>query len=68
IDVPSHSSDINFIPPPEALTKIVSQNRTRLPTLAATCDRYLVSNYAGAAIASAALIDYGVIDKEIRDI
>ncbi|QQP38148.1 Uncharacterized protein FKW44_018646 [Caligus rogercresseyi] len=64
IDVPSHSSDIKFIPPPEALTKIVSQNRTRLPTLAATCDRYLVSNYAGVAIASVALIDYGVIDKE----
>ena len=37
------------------------RNLTRLPTLASVCARYGVSNYAGAAIASATLIDYAII-------
>ena len=47
-----------------ALTDTSSQNRTRLPTLAAACDRYLISDYAGAAIATATLTDYGIITKD----
>ena len=39
------------------------RNLTKLPTLASVCDRYGVSNYAGAAIASAMLVDYAIITK-----
>ena len=39
------------------------RNLTKLPTLASVCDRYDVSNYAGAAIASATLVDYAIITK-----
>ena len=38
-------------------------NLTKLPTLASACDRYGVSNYVGAAIASATLVDYAIITK-----
>ena len=37
------------------------RNMTKLPTVARECDRYGVSNTAGAAIATAALVDYGII-------
>jgi hypothetical protein len=33
------------------------------PNVARECDRYGVSDAAGAAIATAALLDYGVINK-----
>ena len=39
------------------------RNLTKLPTLAPVCDRYGVSNYAGAAIASTTLVDYAIITK-----
>ena len=39
------------------------RNFTKLPNLASVCDRYGVSNYAGAAIASATLVDYGILTK-----
>ena len=39
------------------------RNLTKLPTLASVCDRYGISNYAGAAIASATLVDYAIITK-----
>ena len=39
------------------------KNLTKLPTLASVCDRYGVSNHAGAAIASAMLVDYASITK-----
>ena len=39
------------------------RNLTKLPTLASVCDRYDVSNYAGAAIVSATLVDYAIITK-----
>ena len=39
------------------------KNLTKLPTLASVCDMYGVSNYAGAATASATLIDYAIITK-----
>ena len=39
------------------------RNLTKLPTLARECDRYSVSNTAGAAIATAALVDYGIITE-----
>ena len=39
------------------------RNLTKFPTLASVCDRYDVSNYAGAAIASATLVDYAIITK-----
>jgi hypothetical protein len=38
-----------------------SRNMMKFPTVARECDRYGVSNTAGAAIATAALTDYGVI-------
>ena len=39
------------------------RNLTKLSTLASVCKRYGVSNYAGAAIASATLVDYAIITK-----
>ena len=39
------------------------RNLPKLPTLASVCDRYGISNYAGAAIASATLVDYAIITK-----
>ena len=39
------------------------RNLTKLPTLASVCDRYGVSSYAGAAIASATLVNYAIITK-----
>ena len=40
-----------------------NRNLTKLLTLASVCNRYGVSNYAGAAIASAMLVDYAIITK-----
>lgn len=37
------------------------RNIIKIPTVARECDRYGISNAAGAAIATATLIDYGVI-------
>ena len=42
------------------------RNLTKRPTLASVCDRYGVSNYANAAIASATLVDYAIITKVIK--
>ena len=39
------------------------QNRESWPNLATMCERYLVSDRVGAAIANAALQDAGVLDK-----
>ena len=39
------------------------RNLTKLPTLSSVCKRYSVSNYAGAAIASATLVDYAIKTK-----
>ena len=39
------------------------RNLTKLPTLASVCDGYGVSNYAGAAMVSATLVDYAIITK-----
>ena len=39
------------------------QNRQSWPNLATMCERYLVSDIVGAAIANTALHDPGVIDK-----
>ena len=42
------------------------QNRMPQPTLAMTCERFHVSDRVGAAIASAVLVDYGIITSEQR--
>ena len=42
------------------------QNRMSLPTLAMTCERFHVSDRVGAAIASAVLVDYGIITADRR--
>ena len=42
------------------------QNRMPLPTLAMTCQRFYVSDKISAAIASAALVDYGLITSNQR--
>lgn len=47
---PPADTDADFIPDPKALTDTSSQNRTRIPTLAVACDRYLIRGYAGALI------------------
>ena len=39
------------------------RNLTKLLTPASVCDKYGVSNYAGAAIASATLVDYAIVAK-----
>ena len=48
--------------PPENIKENSKQNRTKLPKTAEACDRYLVSDRAGAAIASGVLRDYGIIN------
>ena len=53
----------NFEPPVSLLESVI-QNRTRLPKTAEACDRYLVGDRAGAAIASAVLVDYGIIRED----
>jgi hypothetical protein len=45
-----------------------SRNLVELPTVARQCDRYGISNVAGAAIATATLIDYGIIDAQRSDL
>ena len=42
------------------------QNRTPLPTPAMACERFHGSDRVGAAIASAALVDYGIITADQR--
>ena len=39
------------------------RNMMKFPTVARECDRYGVSNAAGAAIATAALTEYGTINQ-----
>ena len=39
------------------------RNLTKLSTLASVCDRFSVSNYTGTAIASAALVNYAIVNK-----
>ena len=48
----------------ENLKEDCSQNRTKLPKTAEACDRYLVSDRAGAAIVSGVLRDYGIISED----
>ena len=61
-----HSEDVEeeYLPTMAMMKENSSQNRTRLPKTAEACDRYLVSDRAGAAIASAVLRDYGIITEE----
>ncbi|KAL7631030.1 UNVERIFIED_CONTAM: hypothetical protein RMT77_018684 [Armadillidium vulgare] len=40
------------------------QNRRELRTLAEACDRYQISDSAGAAIASSVLVDFGLITRD----
>ncbi|KAB7502796.1 hypothetical protein Anas_10015 [Armadillidium nasatum] len=40
------------------------QNRRELRTLAEACDRYQISDRAGAAIASSVLVDFGLITRD----
>ena len=44
-------------------TTVQKKNLTKLSNLASVCDRFYVSNYAAAAIASATLVDHGIITK-----
>ena len=43
---------------------ISDQNRHPLPKLSRMCDRYGISDRAGASIANAALQDFGILSKE----
>ena len=62
-DISFCNNDDDFIPDLRALTDGISENRTRLPTLAATCDIYLTSDCFGGAIMTATLINYDIITK-----
>ena len=44
-----------------------NQMRVKLPKLAKLCDRYGVSDRAGAAIATAVLEDFGIVSNSIAD-
>jgi hypothetical protein len=54
----------NLSPNSESSENRSKRNLIKLPTLARECDRYGVSNSAGAAIATATLIDYGIITQD----
>lgn len=45
---------------PNSKAQQTSVHKTRLPT----CDQFLISDYAGAAIDTTALTDYGIITKD----
>ena len=45
-----------------------AQNRMSLPTLAKICDRFSVSDQAGASIASAVLKDYGTVYRKNKNL
>ena len=64
-DVNKHleNNDKDYEPPAYMLDSW-DQNRTRLPKTAEACDRYLVGDRAGAAIASAVLVDYGIVNED----
>ena len=63
-EIQSEAEDEDYVPTMAIMVENSSQNRTRLPKTAEACDRYLVSDRAGAAIASAVLRDYGIITEE----
>lgn len=60
-DVSPVDADVDFFTGNLA-DRCSKQNRMRLPTLAPTCDRYMISDYAGAAT----LVDYDIITKDDR--
>lgn len=64
--IPPVKTDADLHPDSKFLTDASSQNRTRLSTLAAVCDRYLISDYARAAITTVGLTYYGVIRNADR--
>jgi hypothetical protein len=69
-DISTSSHDLEKDDPsPSVKKRKMSENQTRveLPTLALTCDRYGVSDRAGAAIASAVLKDVGIVTETNRD-
>ena len=49
-------------------TSIVQQNQVTLKELAMVCERYDVSDRAGAAIASTTLKAFGIVTEEDKDI
>jgi len=64
IDSDDCSSKNSTYEPSELLS---CANYTEIPTVARVCDRYGVSNTAGAAIATATLIDYKIISNDNKD-
>lgn len=62
--IDTESSDTEFQPYPQVKTQPMQVNTTPLPTLAQVCDRYGLSNRAGAAAATATLIDFHIVSKE----
>ena len=54
-EIQSEAEDEDYVPTMAIMVENSSQNRTRLPKTAEACDRYLVSDRAGAAIASGEL-------------
>ena len=59
VESSNHDKDYN----PPVWLEDIGQNRTRLPKTAEACDRYLIGDRAGAAIASAVLVDYGIVNN-----
>lgn len=60
-DSASDSSGDVYMQPEEEES---SRNNKSLPTLSRECDRYGVSNTVGAAIATAVLVDYGLVTDD----
>ena len=65
-EIQSEDVEEEYLPTMAMMKENSSQNRTRLPKTAEACDRYLVSDRAGAALASAVLRDYGSLLRKIQ--
>lgn len=67
-DIHPVNPDVDFVPDPKARPDTSLRNRKRLPTLADVCDAYLISDYAGATIDTAALTDseVSVLNKDLN--
>ena len=60
----NYKVDKEYMPPTTSESRDKQRNLKKLPKTSEACDRYLISNRAGAAIANAVLIDYGYMTED----
>ena len=68
VDSDSTTSDSSEDVDMQSEEETLSYNIKSLPTLSRECDRYGVSNTVGAAIATAVLVDYGIVTDDDKSL